>query len=292
MQSKCCRPLRVVLDTDAFNEVDDQFTIAYALKSSEALELEAIYAAPFHNARSNGPAEGMEKSYHEILRVADLAGTGVGAVHRGAASWMSGPQEAVASDATEDLIRRAHEATAREPLHVVGIAAATNIASAILLDPRIRERIHVTWLGGQPLYWPTADEFNLRQDMHAVRVLLESGVRLTLVPCKNVAENLRVTAAELEASLPAMDRLCQFLRERFDRYLREKGFASKPLWDVAAMARLVNPAWVTVDQVESPTLSDDKRWISLDCPRHRIEVASGIDRDAIFTDLCRKLSRA
>ncbi len=34
------------------NEVDDQFALAYAIKSSDKLNLEAVYAAPFHNNRS------------------------------------------------------------------------------------------------------------------------------------------------------------------------------------------------------------------------------------------------
>ncbi|MFW6035536.1 MAG: hypothetical protein ACOCRZ_04705 [Halothermotrichaceae bacterium] len=57
------KKVRMVLDTDTYNEVDDQFALAYALKSPEAMQVEAIYAAPFHNNRSSGPEDGMEKSY-------------------------------------------------------------------------------------------------------------------------------------------------------------------------------------------------------------------------------------
>ena len=65
---------RMVLDTDTYNEIDDQFALTYALLSPEALTLEAIYAAPFHNARSTGPGDGMEKSYQEILRLLAFLG--------------------------------------------------------------------------------------------------------------------------------------------------------------------------------------------------------------------------
>ena len=60
---------RAVLDTDAFNEIDDQFAIAYALKSPERISLEAIYAAPFLNGKSESPEDGMEKSYDEIRKL-------------------------------------------------------------------------------------------------------------------------------------------------------------------------------------------------------------------------------
>ncbi len=51
----------MVLDTDTFNEIDDQFAVIYALHSKERLQVEAFYAAPFHNELSSGPKDGMEK---------------------------------------------------------------------------------------------------------------------------------------------------------------------------------------------------------------------------------------
>ena len=67
-------PVDVVLDTDTFNEVDDQFALSYLLASSDKLNLKAIYAAPFFNHHSVSPKDGMEKSYEEILRLLKLTG--------------------------------------------------------------------------------------------------------------------------------------------------------------------------------------------------------------------------
>ena len=61
--------VRAVLDTDTYNEIDDQYAVAYSLLSPERLSIEAIYAAPFVNDRSPSAAVGMEKSYEEILRL-------------------------------------------------------------------------------------------------------------------------------------------------------------------------------------------------------------------------------
>ena len=61
--------VRMVLDTDTYNEIDDQFAVVYSLISPEKLDVEAIYAAPFFNKRSSGPGDGMEKSYQEILQL-------------------------------------------------------------------------------------------------------------------------------------------------------------------------------------------------------------------------------
>lgn len=60
-------PVDVVIDTDTFNEVDDQFALAYLLKNQDRLRLQAIYAAPFLNEKAETPGSGMEKSYQEIL---------------------------------------------------------------------------------------------------------------------------------------------------------------------------------------------------------------------------------
>ena len=40
-------PVDVVLDTDAYNEVDDQFAIAYLVRSQEQLQVKGFCAAPF-----------------------------------------------------------------------------------------------------------------------------------------------------------------------------------------------------------------------------------------------------
>ena len=54
---------RVVLDTDTFNEIDDQFALAYLVRCPDRVETEAIYAAPFVNSRAATAAEGMERSF-------------------------------------------------------------------------------------------------------------------------------------------------------------------------------------------------------------------------------------
>ena len=99
----------VVIDTDTYNEIDDQFAVAYLIKSDEKLNLKAIYAAPFHNEKSTGPADGMEKSYQEIMNILtllereDLKSN----VFRGSTSYMSSETEPVISDAAKDLVKTA-----------------------------------------------------------------------------------------------------------------------------------------------------------------------------------------
>jgi purine nucleosidase len=249
---------RVVLDTDTFNEVDDQFALAHLLLSD--VRLEAVYAAPFHNSRSTGPEDGMEQSYAEIHRVFDLVGrTPVPPAFRGSRQFLTAPGQPVESEAVHDLIERAM-ASGSEKLHVAAIAAATNIASALLIEPRIAEKIVVVWLGGHAPFSSDAREFNLQQDLHAARVLLDSPVPLVLLPCYPVCSHLKTTVPELEALLAPRSRLGAYLT----RIVREHGPGtpawSKVIWDIAASAWMVNPEWVQTLKIPSPVLRDDITW--------------------------------
>ncbi|MBO5252320.1 MAG: nucleoside hydrolase, partial [Clostridia bacterium] len=62
----------VVLDTDTYNEIDDQYALSYMIRSDEKLNVRALYAAPYFNDKSTSPKDGMERSYNEILTLLDL----------------------------------------------------------------------------------------------------------------------------------------------------------------------------------------------------------------------------
>jgi hypothetical protein len=205
--------LTAVIDSDTYNEIDDQFAVAYALRSHERLAIEAVYAAPFHNERSKSAGDGMQKSYEEILRILGrLDVPSKGMAFEGSDRFMTGAGKPVASAAARDLIGKALKPRSG-PLYVITVGAPTNVASAILMEPKIKDRLVVVWLGGQPYDWPTAREFNLQQDLHASRVLHDSGVALVNVPTRNVSEHLRTTVPEIErflkGKLPIADYLCK-----------------------------------------------------------------------------------
>ena len=43
----------MILDTDTYNECDDQFALSYLIKSQDKLNIEAITVAPYsHNTRN------------------------------------------------------------------------------------------------------------------------------------------------------------------------------------------------------------------------------------------------
>jgi purine nucleosidase len=284
--------VRMVLDTDTYIEVDDQFALVYALLSPERITVEAIYAAPFHNRRSNGPADGMERSYEEIIRLLDkMAWPSEGLVYRGATAYLDKSRQAQQSEAVTDLIQRALASPADDPLYVVAIGAITNVASAILIEPGIIEKIVIVWLGGHALHWPHTVEFNLKQDVVAAQIVFDCGVPLVHVPCYPVTSHLATTVSELEEYVSGRGAIGDYLVNIVKGYHDDHTGWSKPLWDVGTIAYLVNPTWVPTTLVHSPILTDNVTW-SVDHSRHLMRYVTYIQRDPIFRDLFAKLASA
>ena len=280
-----------VIDTDTYNEIDDQFAIVHALLSPEKLRIEAIYAAPFLNHRSSSAGDGMEKSYQEILRILErMDVSSKGFVFKGSNAFLLSEAKAVESDAAHDLIARAKKRgqETTEPLYVIALAALTNIASALLIEPAIASNIVVVWLGGNAPYWPHNNEFNLMQERAATRVVFESGVPLIQVPCMGVTSHLKTTVPELERYLPKNNDVGQFLLERFKEYNEDHMGWSKEIWDLAPGAFLLDESWVPSIISKAPTLADDLSYTQ-NPNEHDMRLATFIDRDAIFKDLFRKL---
>lgn len=281
----------MVLDTDTYNEVDDQFAVVYALRSPERLRVEALYAAPFHNSRSSGPGDGMEKSHEEILRLLSRMGAASGGlVHKGSPGFLSDWDHPHRSPAALDLAERAMSGDPDgEPLYVVAIGAITNVASAILIRPEIISRIVVVWLGGNPVHYHQTREFNLMQDVPSSRLIFDCGVPLVHVPCLGVASHLLTTVPELERHLAGKNAVCDFLVDTVKGYHEDHFAWAKEIWDIATIGYLVNPEWVPSCLDHSPVLTDGLTW-SVDKNRHLVRSAYFLRRNPIFADLFRKIA--
>ena len=282
----------MVLDTDTYNEIDDQFALAYLMRSPE-LQVKAIYAAPFFNENSLGPKDGMEKSYDEILKVLDLLGERA-EVYKGSPQYLPDEKTPVSSPAAEDLARRAKGYSPKKPLYVVAIGAITNVASAVLTDPDIVENIVVVWLGGHGLHYHDAREFNLFQDVAAARVVMGSGAAFVQLPCNGVVSEFATSRPELEYWLKGKGKLADYLCENTIRAAESyaKGSAwTRVIWDVTAVAWLLNRddrfMLSRLQPVNLPSYSGQYE-LNLNGPLMRYVYK--INRDALFTDLFKKLS--
>ncbi|RWM26481.1 nucleoside hydrolase [Mesorhizobium sp.] len=288
--------VRCVLDTDTYNEIDDQFAIVQMLLSSDRLDLQAIYAAPFFLApffpsddRSESPGHGMELSHEEICRVLErMEVRPEGLVFKGVTDYI-GPQKMVReAPAVDDLIKRARASSPEDPLYVVAIAAISNVASALIKAPDISDKIVVVWLAGNALEWPDTKEFNLCQDVGGSQVLLDSGVPLVLLPCLGVVSHLLTTVPEIERHVEPHGDIGRFLAQSFKKLSDDHVGWSKQLWDMAPVAWLLNPDWCETVVTHTPVLTDRLTW-SVDRTRHPMRYVYRIHRDPILKDFCSKL---
>ena len=287
-------PVDVVLDTDTYNEIDDQFALAYLVKKGETLKLKAIYAAPFFNQKSSGPEDGMNKSYDEILRVLSLMKREDlnPIVHRGSTSFLQSETTPVESDAARHLVNLASNYSAENPLYVVAIGAITNIASALLMKPEIKNNIVVVWLGGNALDWHTTAEFNMYQDVASARIIFGCGVPLVQLPCMGVVSAFNTSGPELEYWLRDKNELCNYLVD----YTTESAIAdgglstwTRTIWDVTAVAWLLNKDFM-LDRLEPSPIPEYDHHYAFDRGRHPIRYVYHINRDALFEDLFKTLA--
>ena len=285
----------VVLDTDTYNEIDDQFALSYMIKSDDKLNVKAIYAAPFFNEKSTGPADGMEKSYHEIIKVLGLLEREdlKAVVFRGSDRYLSSEEEPVLSDAAKDLADRAMTYTEENPLYVVAIGAITNVASALIMKPEIKDRMVVIWLGGHAHHWPENTEFNLYQDVAAARIIFGCGVPFVQLPCMGVVSAFTVSGADLAMHLKGQNPLCDYLAENVAQEVKsycDSPVWSRVIWDVTAVAWLLSEEFMNDVVVHSPIPEYDGRY-AFDDRRHFMKYVYYIDRDKLLRDLFEKLSK-
>jgi hypothetical protein len=274
--------------------VDDQFALAFLVKSGEKLKLKRIYAAPFFNRRSSDPADGMEKSYTEIMNILDLMKREdlKGLVRKGSRAYLSAETEPVDSPAARDLAELAMGYSEDRPLYVIAIGAITNVASAILMRPDIINRIVVVWLAGHALHWPDTREFNLYQDVAAARVVFGCGAALVQLPCMGVVSEFRTGGPELEHWLRGKNELCDYLVDVTAREaLADQKLPAwtRVIWDVTAVAWLLDGDFM-LDRLEPAPIPQYDNHYSFDKNRHFIRYVYHINRDKLFFALFSKLA--
>jgi purine nucleosidase len=277
------RRIRLLIDADVANEVDDQYAIALALLSPQRIDLRGIVAAHFGDRA--GPA-GIEQSYEEAQRVLalappDLAG-GV-PLRRGSHPLRYG-DEPSPSEGVELILDEARRATPEDPLWLMGLGPATDIASAYLLDPGIAERVVVLYHGRTR--WPEKCwNFNVHNDVRAARTLFHSRLPFVLF---DTGTYLRQPMAEAEARVAPHGALGRFLtdiRRRAPRWAApEKG-----LFDLGDAVLLVEPALCEWEEVAVPEVGWDLLY-DHHRPHGRMLRVYDVDRRGTFDLLERTLA--
>lgn len=282
------RKKKVILDTDTYNEIDDQFALAHLMQSGDRVCLCGITAAPFYNWRSESFADGARRSFEEIIKIRALVDPFSSVpVFAGSDRQMASPQDAVSSAAADFIIKTARE-TEAEPLYILGIGAATNIASAIVQAPDIVDKIAVVWLGGNEVsIGSNAGEFNLDQDFNAARVLFESDVAFVQFPASNVTSTLWINENTMKEELTAGNNpLCLYLLRFFWQLKGERENYGRIIWDIAGSGCFTVPEASDFEIQQKPALNiGDYTYDFSSCGGRQMIYVSKIDPHRIIRDM-------
>ncbi|MGI8687692.1 MAG: nucleoside hydrolase [Thermomicrobiales bacterium] len=287
-------PLRVILDCDTANEIDDQFAIAYAL-GSPSLDVRGVISV--QNTLIHG-ASSVERYQGEAERVVALCGKRASVpCLRGAIGPMETRETPVPSEGLDFLIAEAKQG----PLTIIATGPITDVASLLLVAPAVRENLRVVWLGGFPdaatyTRWRLG-ELNGRADIAAWRVLFAQPVALLQLPGWPGVAKLIVEYGPYIEELRALDRpIATYLADISAAWQEQRsalGYGHetrKILWDVANVAAVIAPAAVIVTPAATPTL-DVAGAHDFDHPGRIVDVVTDLDAAWILADLRAALLR-
>ncbi len=273
------KPRRIFIDSDAKNEIDDQYAIVRALIAPE-LRVEGITAAGFHDRKS-----GAQRSYDEIERILKLTGlTNKIPAALGSSIPMKDKQTPRPTDATRLIIERAL-ADDPDPLYVLALGQFTNLASALLIEPKIKDRVVYACIDGDykhgntPAWGPGI--YNWKLDVPAVQAIFESDVRYIHMPARSVSGKMYITRDEVAEHLrdrgPVYDFLVSLWNE--GKFRKLKG---KILWDIALVHVMIDPSHGERVTVPAPIVNNDGTTQDDPTNERKVDVYADINAAEIY----------
>lgn len=227
------KAIRVICDTDAYNECDDQFCITH-LWLTPRFDVKAMIAAQYGAVYQTEGTE--QKSYDELVNLATLMGIrdDVNILH-GGTHPLKDENTPVDSEGARFIIEEAMKDDPR-PLFVCFLGPATEIASAYLMEPRIADKLTVIWIGGGP-YPDGCFEFNQGNDINAARVLYKSSLELWQVPM-NVYTTMKISYFEMMNKIYPCGKIGKYLVEHAMDFGAQMGQMMASMADNPAAASL------------------------------------------------------
>ncbi len=280
---------RVIVDSDAKNEADDQFAIVHALLSP-SLDLRGLVAAHFGGNRTTRSMEESREEIDLLLRLCPVDVT----VTNGAPGPLPDESTAVDSPGARLIIQESKLAADDDKLYVAFLGPLTDMASALLLDPELAKRpVVVIWIGRPPYRSEKLRgvEFNLSSDLNAANVVFDSGIELWQVP-SNVYSQVSTSYAELEERIggtsPLADYLIQQMVEWNSTYWPEP-IESRSLGDSPAISLMLYPTGGDFQVVPAPRFSAAGEYVP--GSGHPVRVAEAIDVRFLMEDMFAKIRR-
>ena len=286
-------PIRVVLNCDTKNEIDDQFAIAHALGLPPGtLDVRGVVSV--HNTTADGPTS-RDIYQEEAERVVALCNSEVSCIP-GAGRPMETPSSPVESEGLDFLVEEARSG----PLTIIATGPATDVASLLLVAPEVRENVRVVWLGGfgdKESYerHKMGGELNGRADIAAWRALFGDSVELLQVPGWSGPHKLVVKGSAFAEELrsignPVSDYLAEILVAEVAEKGGELGPEEKIIWDVSCVTAVADPEAVTIGRLAVPILDAAGAHDFVRRGRE-VEVLADLDKGRVLEGMTAALAR-
>jgi inosine-uridine nucleoside N-ribohydrolase len=256
-----------------------------ALLSPERFQIEGFVAANYDNKVEDagpGSVEGSAEVIKTVLEKFKLQGKVP--VKRGSPPlrYQYEPSE---SEGVDFIIERAMASTPRDPLWVIGLGAATDIASAYLKEPRIADRIVVFW--HFRTRWPRQCwNFNVIGDVRAARLVFHSDLSFVLF---DTGTHLVCPMAQSQRwrELGELGKYLHDYRYKSSYYQSPK----KGFFDLGDIAALLDPDVASWEIVKCPEVDWDLSY-RFKNTKGSILRCKDIDRDKTFALFQERLKRS
>lgn len=295
------KKVRVIVDTDCDCEADDQFAILHHLMTPK-VEVVGIVAEHFADRFGKGSEQSSYDEINHILKLAELEKEVP--VYHGCSGALVDEYTPNNSEAAQFIIEEALKDDPR-PLFVAGQGALSNLASAYLINPDIKDKLTLVWIGGGT-YPDGESEFNLENDVNAANVIFSSGMEIWQIP-KNLYSKMYVPLSVLYEKVYPCGEIGKYLVERIhvanDRFMdwiKRPGYTK----GAASASYPGGEMWILGDSPTVGVIMFDQRYSyhTQSAPRFRkdgtyeypetenvIRVYDEIDREFIMDDFYAKI---
>ncbi len=256
---------KVWLDADTGNEMDDLYAIAHLVKSDK-IDLIGISSAHFNNSDLNvfekwnaydtetlKPVEESQRLNEQILEALDRMDIPhpLGGDRQIGRAW--GGEEPRDSPAVQAIIKEAKAMPKGKRLHVLTLGAMSNVASALILAPEIKDKIRLfslgSWYDVKKNAW-SKNEFNIRCDLNAFDYLLNlEGLDFTIMTT-TTSFALQFDRDETYSKLDESVEIEKILADRWRTQNPQD--KTRVMWDLALVEAYLYPELATVSQIMAP----------------------------------------
>ena len=299
--------MRVIMDNDFSGDPDGLFALAHLLLSP-SVDVRAIIGSQFTTVdtilRSSTMAEDAAAKVSDLMQRMHIRT--VIPVLPGSDKSMPDEKTPVHNKAVDFIIQEALRKDTKLPLYVLCGAGLTDIASALLINPNIADKIILIWIGG-PEYSDLAPpannqtEYNLNIDRAAARVVFNhSSVPLWQVP-RNAYRQCLFSWSQLQVKVASQSSVGEYLVQQLQvvmRLLDRHNFnlgetyvlGDSPLVLLTALQSSFDPAPSSSNYVtRSAPLINAKGFYTPNPDGRKIRIYTQLDVNLLFNDFVAKL---